>query len=380
MATPWQHPFYNQGTGGGGGGGGGQGGGGGTNPWTVDLASTFGSFWLALDTQNASLLFSEVNDNVSSRVYSVTDGGSWTNYNTYPPLLASPPFPAPTPDFLDAKGTFQTTSGGVRWYALGVHHDPFSAALVNLWLSVNNGVTWTATPINTTAWTNATLLGRIHGTDPNHLFLTKDPTGAANEYDIDFLDVLGWIDKVQSLLGSPPMFIFNAIYDTGGSIFVGAHNFSTDQAGLYFSQGGTTWVLLNGSTFTRVTEHILDIFAIDVNTIYVCTGGTSGSGQARIYKSTNGGASWTVDYQVTGTETAFSSVFSRLIAIHGNQAGSLWCVGQDGIILRAPFAGTWAVDPVLLNTGEAYTDCKVLPKHVYVAGQTSGVIRKTLGP
>jgi|WetSurMetagenome_2_1015567.scaffolds.fasta_scaffold02621_3 photosystem II stability/assembly factor-like uncharacterized protein len=77
------------------------------------------------------------------------------------------------------------------------------------------------------------------------------------------------------------------------------------------TNGGTSFTQLNT---TGITLELYSIWAVDVNTIYVGDGGSAGGagGNAKVYKTTNGGTNWTNILSTGGTAGFINGiVFSR---------------------------------------------------------------------
>jgi len=357
------HPFTNEAAGGPGGSGV-LGGSGGNNAWVNELVSASGSGWLAQDANVPTRLYSEIKP--ANHLATTRDGsGTWTDLATFPPA-----------SFVDLKASFAVASG--NFYALAFGVNPMV-----VWQSTNQGTSWTGVSTSSAAanpWTANAILSAIAGTGGQDFIVTGDPTGLGQVSAIyGPTPALTYADRLASNIAVTPSYLFTAAYDTSNQYFVAASvtgGPDDTKSGLFFSSGGVSWAELGGAAFTRAFEFLNDIWAADARVIYVCTGSNAGD-PSRIYKSTNNGTTWTVDYQVTGTETPFATPASELKAIHGNSAGSVWCVGTEGIILRAPTFGAWAVDPVAPVQSGIYNDVKVLPTRVYVAGPP-GVIAKTL--
>jgi photosystem II stability/assembly factor-like uncharacterized protein len=77
------------------------------------------------------------------------------------------------------------------------------------------------------------------------------------------------------------------------------------------TNGGATF---SSVSTTGITLELYSIWAVDVNTIYVGDGGAAGGGggNANVYKTTNGGTNWTVLFSTGGTNGfIYGIVFSR---------------------------------------------------------------------
>jgi photosystem II stability/assembly factor-like uncharacterized protein len=99
--------------------------------------------------------------------------------------------------------------------------------------------------------------------------------------------------------------------------------------------GGAHWNIVYQSAST----HLLDICAVTENILWTVGYEVNGSTSTSfIYRSENGGGSWTLQYYYTG-----AGVFNAISAVDANTA---WVVGAGGIILKTTNGGgNWTLQP-----------------------------------
>ena len=93
------------------------------------------------------------------------------------------------------------------------------------------------------------------------------------------------------------------------------------------TDGGTTWQ--TGTVPDAQTCDFRDVQAIDAHTAYLMSAGPAEKGQARLYKTTNGGQTWTLLYQTEQPGVFFDSM-------------DFWDKDQ-GIVVGDPIESKWFV-------------------------------------
>ena len=153
--------------------------------------------------------------------------------------------------------------------------------------------------------------------------------------------------QIQTTLsGNPPLYSINTVSDRVAWI----GSFDT----LYrTSDGGASWIPTASTPTT--TEEIVCIEALSASTAFVGGGGPgSGGGNAKIYRTTNGGQNWSVVYTAAGTASYWNAIhfFDAQNAVAFSDPPS---PGSRFLIVKSTDAGvTWtpiANQPVP-NTGE----------------------------
>ncbi|WP_228724283.1 WD40/YVTN/BNR-like repeat-containing protein [Spirosoma sp. KUDC1026] len=96
---------------------------------------------------------------------------------------------------------------------------------------------------------------------------------------------------------------------------------------VHTSDGGSSWQ--TGTVPNAETCDFRDVQAIDAKTAYLMSAGPAEKGQARIYKTTDGGGTWTLQYQTQQQGVFFD--------------GMAFWNPQHGIVFSDPVDGKWVI-------------------------------------
>jgi len=163
-------------------------------------------------------------------------------------------------------------------------------------------------------------------------------------------------------------------FDLNGNLYAGTSAVSaTTGGGIYkSSDGGNTWTAQN----TGIQSTTIDAVAVDPNsslTVYAIGGG-------HIYKSTNGGASWTQLSQAVGVAGA--------LAIAGTNPSTVYAGSSTGLVYSTNAGATWSSTTVPVPPVSVFPYGKQLGvviavdpnnAHTAYAGGPSGVYQTTNG-
>ncbi len=216
----------------------------------------------------------------------------------------------------DGSGVFLSTNNGTSWTATGLTNtvvwsfavsgtNLFAGTYGGVFLSTNNGTSWTA--VNTGLPTNANVYGGFAvsgsnlfaGTYPGGVFLSTNNgtswrgvnTGLTNTY-VDALLVSG----------------SNLFAGTDGGVFLSTNN-------------GTSWTAVN----TGLTNTYVNTLAVSGSNLFTGTNyGTNGG----VFLSTNNGTSW------TGVNTGLTNTYVNTLAVSGTNLFA----GTYGGVWRRPLS------------------------------------------
>jgi photosystem II stability/assembly factor-like uncharacterized protein len=96
---------------------------------------------------------------------------------------------------------------------------------------------------------------------------------------------------------------------------------------VHTADGGATWQ--TGTVPDAEDCDFRDVQAVDARTAYLMSAGPAEKGQARIYKTTDGGSSWTLQYQTKQPGVFFDGI-------------AFWDA-QRGIVFSDPVDGKWVI-------------------------------------
>ena len=159
-------------------------------------------------------------------------------------------------------------------------------------LSTNSGVTWSnKTPAGAVGYGCAAIA--IDPTDSNKVFAAFAGSFGGGAVWVSTNGGTTWTNRSAGLPGNP---MTDLAHDGTRVLLSGGMLFGSQYVGLYSSaDDGATWTALHDGTWPNLVINDIELDPASANTIYV---GSAGSG---VYRSTDGGMSWTFGLTNTGS-------------------------------------------------------------------------------
>jgi photosystem II stability/assembly factor-like uncharacterized protein len=228
---------------------------------------------------------------------------------------------------------------------------------VNVWtpLGPEGGEVWSIAinPMNPAIMYASTYFGRVY----------KSTNSGASWFSSS-TSITGWTRDIAVATSDP------------ATVYVG-----TNSNGVYRStDAGVTWAAVSATLpDTEITALAIDPHTS--STVYLGTrNGSTGGNTARLYKSTNGGATWTnsssgiptgpdgahaLAIDPTSPSTLYAGTYGGGI-FKSTNAGSTWTAINTGLLTLVQYASDLAIDPVT-------------PTVLYAATSISGTLKSTNG-
>ncbi len=212
-------------------------------------------------------------------------------------------------------GVWTSTNDGVSWtqqnLGIGVNDQTFEVTIdpndanrvwagvadalgnqtKNVLLSTNGGVTWTdMTPTGAAGMGCAGIC--LDPNDSNKVFAAFGGGFGGGMVWVSDDGGATWANRSAGLPGNP---MNDVVHDGTRALLVGGQLFGSQFVGLYeTTDDGVSWVALHDGTWPNLVTHDIELDPADANTIYVASAGSG------VYKSTDGGASWSFGIGGTG--------------------------------------------------------------------------------
>jgi hypothetical protein len=230
---------------------------------------------------------------------------------------------------------------GQRVYALAISGSNIFAGSDGLFLSTNNGTTWTAVDPGLAYVTSLAVSGSniFAGTNGNGVYLSTN-NGTT------------WT-AVNSGLTTGLAMRFTSFAVSGSNIFAGGDGFFLS------TNNGTTWTAVNSWPFM---DNFTSLAVSGSNTF----AGTNGNG---VYLSTNNGTTWTaVNSGLTNGLTIGLAMYVTSLAISGS---NIFAGTQGGVFLSTNNGTSWTAVNSGITTGFAVSGSNIF------AGTDDGVFLST---
>lgn len=315
-------------------------------------------------TDNTLFLFGYNSTNATINLYKSTNGGaSWTQVSSgfttgaYS-LALSPSYSIDSTIFVGGWGSvYKSTNGGASWTQVSsglpsstsfdslaispnfaTDSTIFAGSGANdggVYKSTNGGITWTQVNSGLPSYVYV----RSLAISPSY---STDSTLFAGVMDSVYKSTNGGTTWTQVSSGLPSTYFeahslaISPNYSTDGTIFAGIWDIVN--GGVYKStNGGATWTLVNsGLTSTNVISLAISPNYSTDGTIFAGTMGTDG-----IYKSTNGGTSWIR----VGSDFPYADGTVNHLAVSPNFADDSTILSQVGGVVDAVFSYTFTTLP-----------------------------------
>jgi len=272
------------------------------------------------------IAFHPTNNNIfwvgtpSGGLWKTTDGGTtWTVLTDQNTVLGVSDIAIPS-DYATSHTIYIATGdrdGGSLWsLGGGMYNDNNSIGILK---STDDGVTWQSTGLTYTASQNKSI-GRllVHPSNPSLLVVSTSS---------------GIMKSVNGGTTWSSVFTGSQIIDmefkpgTPATIYASTQNYSGSPQILKSTNTGDTWTAIK--TFTSYEERIeLAVTANDANYIYAIVSNTSG-GLKGIYKSTNGGVSFTEMVNGDNTNKSYLYYYSDGSGSNTGQGGYDLCIAAS---------------------------------------------------
>jgi hypothetical protein len=259
-------------------------------------------------------------------------------------------------------GVWKSVNGGATWTqqplgiglndeVLDVHIDPtnplriwigigdaLGGQPVNVMLSIDGGTSWNnMTPplaAPTTCYTIA-----VDPTDANKVFVGFGGFGGGGQVWFTPDGGATWFNRSAGLPNRP---VHSLVHDGARVLVGGGQLFGSQTFGLFTSNNdGVTWTPLHDGTWPSLVIQDIAIDPNNVNVIYVATAGQG------LFRSTNGGTSWSFNVGGTGSLSVNSVTFSpgsSSVIFTGSSSNAVWRSVDSGATFLPSSTGIGALD------------------------------------